>query len=303
VTVMRKGYVALMMLMSTAGLASAQQPVALSLKPEVKVTADDVVARLMVFDRNHDGKVALDELSERMQPLVVRGDRSGDKALDAAEIRALIAAPLPEVAAVPVNVGSGRYSFADTVGQTSRMRIDNSIEDLRLAFETTQKAKEIGEAFVDAMDETAEAHLRATIIGLLTPDQRAQFEADRGRLENGETIIVAGDTSPIRFMVTRPSDLNLLKKYALTPEQTKMATAAGETFKAEQQLDEKRQSALVVEMSSVMTPEECDGFGAALARRPLAKSTSTAFFEVKMIDFNMLADQLRAAQSALSSAR
>ena len=63
---MRKDFVALVMLMSTAGMASAQQVVVAAQKLEVKVqpqdvrvTAEDVVTHLMFFDRNHDGKVAL----------------------------------------------------------------------------------------------------------------------------------------------------------------------------------------------------------------------------------------------------
>ena len=41
-----------------------------------EVSPEQVVARLMSFDSNRDGRVAIDELSERMQGLVARGDRN-----------------------------------------------------------------------------------------------------------------------------------------------------------------------------------------------------------------------------------
>ena len=51
------------------------------------------------------------------------------------------------------------------------------------------------------------------------------------------------------------------------------ATAAAETFKAEQQLDDVRRSALVARLSGILTDEERDNFSAALIRRPLVKRT------------------------------
>lgn len=296
---MRNGFVALIMLMSTAGIASAQGAVvATPQKPEVQVTPDQVIARLMFFDRNRDGRVALDELSERMQPIVARGDRGGDGALDAAEIRAL--AVLPEQAAMtPVNLAvSARYAFGDTVGQTSRMRIHDTIEDLRLAApDTTLQAKRIGGAFADEMDETAYAHLRAAITPVLTPEQVTQFESDLTRLAEGGAIVLSNTDRSVPSIVIRMADdpAMLLRKYAFTPEQSTVAAAAAQRFKAELQLDDQRRSALVVEMSSVMTAEECDDFGAALARRPLMKSGGSAVISGAMLEIVMLQSQVLAS--------
>src|SRR5438046_7569970 len=52
---------------------------------------DDVVERIMSFDKNKDGKVTKDELPERMQDLIARGDTNKDDALDNAEIKKLAA--------------------------------------------------------------------------------------------------------------------------------------------------------------------------------------------------------------------
>ena len=57
--------------------------------PASAVSTDDVVARLMTFDRDRDGKVTSVELSERMHSLITQGDQSGDGALDLSEVRAV----------------------------------------------------------------------------------------------------------------------------------------------------------------------------------------------------------------------
>jgi EF hand len=55
------------------------------------IAADDLVERLMAYDKNKDGKVTKDELPERMHGLIEQGDTDGDGALSLAEIKALAA--------------------------------------------------------------------------------------------------------------------------------------------------------------------------------------------------------------------
>jgi hypothetical protein len=50
---------------------------------------DDIVERIMSFDKNKDGKVTKDELPERMHHLLELGDTNKDGALDKDEIRKL----------------------------------------------------------------------------------------------------------------------------------------------------------------------------------------------------------------------
>ena len=50
-----------------------------------------------------------------------------------------------------------------------------------------------------------------------------------------------------------------------------------ETFKAEQQLDDARRSALVAQLSDILNQEDCDDLRAALARRPLVKGGGGLF--------------------------
>jgi hypothetical protein len=53
------------------------------------LTEEDMIERLMAFDKNNDGKITRDELPERMQGLIARGDTNNDGALDRDEVRKL----------------------------------------------------------------------------------------------------------------------------------------------------------------------------------------------------------------------
>jgi hypothetical protein len=55
------------------------------------LTVDQIVERILTFDKNKDGKVTKDELPERMQNLIAKGDTNKDGALDKDEIKKLAA--------------------------------------------------------------------------------------------------------------------------------------------------------------------------------------------------------------------
>jgi hypothetical protein len=55
-----------------------------------------VIERVMSFDANKDGRISRDELPERMQELIARGDTNADAALDSTEVRALVTAASSE---------------------------------------------------------------------------------------------------------------------------------------------------------------------------------------------------------------
>lgn len=58
-----------------------------------QVPVDDLVQRLLAFDKNGDGKVTKDELPERMHALFDEGDANRDGVLDAEEMRRLANRP------------------------------------------------------------------------------------------------------------------------------------------------------------------------------------------------------------------
>ena len=67
-----------------------QIPLLPQIPPNLRTVAtDDLVERLMGFDKNGDGKITKDELPERMHVLIEEGDRNGDGALDREELRRL----------------------------------------------------------------------------------------------------------------------------------------------------------------------------------------------------------------------
>jgi hypothetical protein len=59
--------------------------------PGQSLEVNDMVERIMSFDKNKDGKVTRDELPERMHNLIARGDTNKDGALDREEVKKLAA--------------------------------------------------------------------------------------------------------------------------------------------------------------------------------------------------------------------
>jgi hypothetical protein len=296
---MRYGCAALLMLISSV-MASAQEQVRvtapaptvelvdslnslalLNKKLEVRVSPEEVVARLMSFDRNGDGKVAINELSERMQGLVARADRSADGALDAAEIRAFSESPQSSQTAFR-NLQGGGYGFGDTGALSTRSHIENTLEDLRLTPQVNEQARLIGSAFADELENTARASLKKAVAPMLTETQLAEFESNIKRgVGTRRVSFTDGNGVPpqMQTLLVTAETNSLLRKYQLTSEQMKTATAAVETFKAAQQLDDASRSALVARLSDVLSSEESDNFRAALARRPLVKGLGAFTFQ------------------------
>jgi hypothetical protein len=70
------------------------------------ISAEQIVERLLAFDKNNDGKITADELPERMQHLIALGDINKDGALDKEEIQKL-ATTLEAFAGLAGNGGPG----------------------------------------------------------------------------------------------------------------------------------------------------------------------------------------------------
>jgi len=89
-----------------SGAASAQPPeqlrkaVLITEMPLAAVNSSSrspkaVLERVLSFDANGDQRISREELPERMQGLIARGDKNADAALDSEEIRALMNAEPP----------------------------------------------------------------------------------------------------------------------------------------------------------------------------------------------------------------
>src|SRR5688572_4112129 len=217
---------------STASAQGGALPVAQGRPLVSPVSPEIVVARVMSFDRDQDGKVSTEELSERMRTIVARGDTGGDGALDAAEIRA-VAAPGAR------KVGSaGNYSFGDLTGVPIRTRIANALVDLCLPAGVSEEATRIADAYASEVEDAALAKLRDVVAPMLTEAQLAEFEASaKSPGASGVFVTMSTQNGTVQqaAAVTAVSMMQL-RRYQLSGEQQKAAMAAMAAFNTDRQL-------------------------------------------------------------------
>ena len=286
---MRRVPLFLVMLLAFTAIASAQtatpfdrsHPAAI-FGPAVTTTVspDIVIARLMTFDRDNDGRLVLSELPERMQNLLA-ADASGDQALDRDEIRA-IARPAPP-AAVAATVpgfrggGGGGYTFGDQVSLSTRAHVEGALDDLRLTPIAHRQALAIVRPFMDRLEADATAALVQELEGQMSSAQLDRFKMVLDRHMSGNTMPIPLKTRPdgaqvnvLRFF--GPDLAQVVNSFALPPDHTNTAIAAIERFKARIRPADTDRSALLDELKKVLSDEERENFGAALQRRPLVKA-------------------------------
>jgi hypothetical protein len=227
---------------------------------------DDVLGRMLSFDRDHDSKVVTAELPERMRSLVARGDTDGDAALDAAEIRRLAEAP------VTSGVASRGYGFADEFGPTSlswRGRIEGVIDDLRLDTARTARAYATISSVVDTREAQARAAFLEEMAAVLTPKRQAQFTATLDK------VLQTRRATRASRMVLSFSEI--ISEYNLSPEQRVRAFAANDRFESRLQMGDEEWAALSDTLERTLDTEEAADFRAALARRPVIQRPGLVF--------------------------
>ena len=110
------------------------------------LSVDQIVDRIMSFDKNKDGKITKDELPERMQYLIEKGDTNKDGALDKDEVKALATKLQTEGIA-----GLGGFpGFGGGRGFGPGGGAERALNDLNLS---DQKKKDAAEALVKAHEE------------------------------------------------------------------------------------------------------------------------------------------------------
>jgi hypothetical protein len=181
---------------------------------------DDVVERIMAFDKNKDGKVTRDELPERMQFLIELGDTNKDGALDRDEIKKLAvrlatapggfgtgggirfgAGPVPRPGpGVPGGFGVGgqiRFGGPDAAaGVVDDLKLPAKKRDQAMAAVRAHQEK------VRKLTDQAQAELLQTMKEILSEEEFKDFEAalDRPR---GVTVINVGPGDAPRGGVER----------------------------------------------------------------------------------------------------
>jgi hypothetical protein len=158
-----------------------------------RITVDDVVDRIMRYDKNKDGKVTKDELPERMQHLIALGDTNKDGALDKAEIKKLAtklanaqggfrvgggfrAGPGAGPGAVQVRVGPGPGPDA----------VEGVVDDLKLSGKKKDQAMAVAKAHrenIIKLLNQARADLLKKMKQVLSKEEFEDFKAalDRPR--------------------------------------------------------------------------------------------------------------------------
>ena len=285
---MRRVPLVLVMLLALTAIAaiphasSAQTTVTL-FGPAVSpvVNPDIVIARLMTFDRDNDGRLVKSELPERMQNLLA-ADSSGDQALDREEIRAMARPAPPAVmregaATVPGlrGGGGGGYTFGDQISLSTRSHVEGALEDLRLSPSAHQQALAIVRPFMDALEADAEAVLLKELQDVINTPQLSIFKSmiDR-QLSSGSgvPVMVRPDGTKVTVFGFGPDPTMIINSFRLAPDRNKRALDALDGFKARIRPGEADRAVLINALKNVLSDEERENFDAALQRRPLVKA-------------------------------
>jgi hypothetical protein len=276
---MRGGLLTLLALLGSSSVAWAQIQFLPTHRTEtnVKVSADEVVARIMSFDQNNDGRVGVAELSERMRPLVSRGDRNGDETLDPGEVRAMALEPVTQTGRLFKT--SGGYSFGDDVGLSSRVHIEGALEDLRLTSDKRERALPIVRAYVEQVENTARANLLSQLETLLSFEEFVTVTNLLDAQHHQITLRSSTAQGPRVFRMAAGLG-NLTRRLdamALGAPKNEQARAALEQYKSRIRLgSEDERAELMARLTDVLSEEELDNYNAALQRRPVV-ANSAAF--------------------------
>jgi hypothetical protein len=236
--------------------------------------AEIIVARLMTFDRNNDGLVAKDELPDRMQSLVA-GDVAYDGALDRSEILALVAVPKRVTAIAGGVPRPGGYTFGDQFELSSRSHMLDALDDLRLPASTREHALAVVQPFIESFEAQAIAALLKDLEGLLAEDQLAKLRlaVDRQLAMRPTTVSQSNGTNVRQFLAARP-DLasGMIAQFHLPRWQNALALDALRGLKARLRPGDAERAALIEHLQGILSDEERENYGAALARRPMIKA-------------------------------
>ena len=291
-------------LFALAPPAFAQQPaptvVTTKLFSAVDPRADveTVVARLMSFDRNNDGKVAIEELPERMQTVLTSGTADGQP-LDREALRNLATQSRQQT--IFRGLSSGGYGFGDhgfPSGDTTSSLIDGAIDDLRLAAPARERALAVGRTFVDTMKVDATAALLLTLTPVLSPAQLQAVRTELDRKLEKHTIETPGGGHAT--LIFRPNLELEMRRMGLSSSQLLVAIPSLQTYEASLRLDDRRRGELLAHLRDVLSADDVADVDAALQRRPLVKNV-TVLQAGPQADIARVVAQFAATQAAIAN--
>ena len=134
-----------------------------------RLSEDIVFERLMGFDKNQDGKLIKDELPERLQPMIERGDQNKDGALDNDEVRNLAKTPRP----IDDRSNNSRREAAP-------VNLERVIDDLQVRGEKRRAARSAVQAHQDNVRkfiEKSQQELLEKVKNILSDEEYKEFKA------------------------------------------------------------------------------------------------------------------------------
>jgi EF hand len=175
--------------------AVAQTPDQKKLSPEEpsRLRVDEIVERIMGFDKNRDGKVTKDELPERMHGLIARGDTNKDGALDRDEIKKLASTRIGLDLARIENNSPGAPSEERGPGIVG---IERVVVDLKLSSKKKDQALAVVVAHqknVRKLMDQARAELLQKMKEIMSEEEFKDFKAALDRLGGTTTLNVVPD--------------------------------------------------------------------------------------------------------------
>jgi hypothetical protein len=171
--------------------------------PGRSVSADELVERIMSFDKAKKGKVVKEDLPERMQDLVERGDLNKDGALDREEIKKLAAElakddsapgrafgrgdgpPPPGNGRGPPPPPGGRGGGPGGPGGLPIAAAEKAIGDLKLSESKNARAAEAMKTYRDnlrQLTDLARADLMLKVSDVLNDEELVAFKTAVDRL-------------------------------------------------------------------------------------------------------------------------
>ena len=155
----------------------------------VRPSSASVVSRILSFDADRDGRVAKEELPERMQGLAERADQDGDGALSTPEVETLLRETSTEPRRFTVSFRPHAFGLADVV---SDLRLPQPKHDLALALVKAYP--------VPRNVNAAASELYARMRELLDDEEYENFVAAAARATGGRRIVtrVMGGTTALR---------------------------------------------------------------------------------------------------------
>jgi hypothetical protein len=130
-----------------------------------------VTERLASFDANKDHRITRDELPDRMQGLIARGDKNADGALDFDEIRALVNAASSE----RVRVAFRPQPFDGLPGVVSDLKLSPEKRERALAIVNAHKSP-------PSVNEAGASDLYKAMRSVLDDEEYENFVAAATRL-------------------------------------------------------------------------------------------------------------------------